>query len=99
MSGHSKWSTIKRKKGALDAKRGKRCSRVELSPSDGNPRERAQEAFADRMREKRFARIAPRGDDSPAGDDHERRRSHGFHSLSDLGEITTRPAQRFRAQG
>ena len=23
MSGHSKWSTIKRKKGALDAKRGK----------------------------------------------------------------------------
>ena len=23
MSGHSKWATIKRKKGALDAKRGK----------------------------------------------------------------------------
>ena len=23
MSGHSKWSTIKRKKGAIDAKRGK----------------------------------------------------------------------------
>lgn len=28
MSGHSKWSTIKRKKGALDAKRGKIFSRV-----------------------------------------------------------------------
>jgi YebC/PmpR family DNA-binding regulatory protein len=28
MSGHSKWSTIKRKKGALDAKRGKVFSRV-----------------------------------------------------------------------
>lgn len=28
MSGHSKWSTIKRKKGALDAKRGKVFSRI-----------------------------------------------------------------------
>jgi YebC/PmpR family DNA-binding regulatory protein len=28
MSGHSKWSTIKRKKGALDAKRGKMFSRI-----------------------------------------------------------------------
>lgn len=48
MSGHSKWSTIKRKKGALDAKRGKIFSRIVkeiqmavkeggASP-DGNPR-------------------------------------------------------------
>src|SRR2546422_6658425 len=28
MSGHSKWSTIKRKKGALDAKRGKLFTRL-----------------------------------------------------------------------
>ena len=28
MSGHSKWSTIKRKKGAADAKRGKIFTRV-----------------------------------------------------------------------
>lgn len=28
MSGHSKWSTIKRKKGAADAKRGKVFSKV-----------------------------------------------------------------------
>ena len=28
MSGHSKWSTIKRKKGALDAKRGKVFTRL-----------------------------------------------------------------------
>src|SRR5512147_1668275 len=28
MSGHSKWSTIKRKKGALDAKRGKIFSKL-----------------------------------------------------------------------
>jgi YebC/PmpR family DNA-binding regulatory protein len=28
MSGHSKWSTIKRKKGALDAKRGKKFTKI-----------------------------------------------------------------------
>ncbi|HAY23021.1 MAG TPA: YebC/PmpR family DNA-binding transcriptional regulator, partial [Desulfobacterales bacterium] len=28
MSGHSKWSTIKRKKGAADAKRGKIFSKL-----------------------------------------------------------------------
>jgi transcriptional/translational regulatory protein YebC/TACO1 len=28
MSGHSKWATIKHKKGALDAKRGKLFTRV-----------------------------------------------------------------------
>ena len=28
MSGHSKWSTIKRKKGALDAKRSKIFSKI-----------------------------------------------------------------------
>lgn len=48
MSGHSKWSTIKRKKGAIDAKRSKAFSRVikeitvavkESGPDpDGNPR-------------------------------------------------------------
>src|SRR6056300_751711 len=48
MSGHSKWSTIKRKKGALDAKRSKMFSKVvkEITVAvreggfdpDGNPR-------------------------------------------------------------
>ena len=48
MSGHSKWSTIKRKKGAVDAKRGKIFSKLakEISVAakiggedpDGNPR-------------------------------------------------------------
>ena len=48
MSGHNKWSTIKRKKGALDAKRGKLFSRIvkELqmavkeggANAEGNPR-------------------------------------------------------------
>ena len=30
MSGHSKWSTIKRKKGAEDAKRGKLFTKLSL---------------------------------------------------------------------
>jgi YebC/PmpR family DNA-binding regulatory protein len=48
MSGHSKWATIKRKKGALDAKRGKLftklikeitvASRMGGGDADGNPR-------------------------------------------------------------
>jgi len=48
MSGHSKWSTIKRKKGALDAKRGKIFTKIirEIATAarlgggdpDGNPR-------------------------------------------------------------
>ncbi len=48
MSGHSKWSTIKRKKGALDAARGKVFGRLvkEITiaarqggaSADGNPR-------------------------------------------------------------
>ena len=48
MSGHSKWSTIKRKKGALDAKRGKiftklirelqTAARIGGGEPDSNPR-------------------------------------------------------------
>jgi YebC/PmpR family DNA-binding regulatory protein len=51
MSGHSKWSTIKRKKGAADAKRGKVFSKLikEITVAaragggdpEGNPRLRA----------------------------------------------------------
>jgi YebC/PmpR family DNA-binding regulatory protein len=56
MSGHSKWSTIKRKKGAADAKRGKIFGKLakEITVSarlggadpDGNPRLRAAIAAA-----------------------------------------------------
>jgi YebC/PmpR family DNA-binding regulatory protein len=56
MSGHSKWSTIKRKKGAADAKRGKVFSKVikEITIAarigggdpEGNPRLRAAIALA-----------------------------------------------------
>jgi transcriptional/translational regulatory protein YebC/TACO1 len=55
MSGHNKWSTIKKKKGALDAKRSKIFSRIikEISIAvreggtdpDGNPRLRLRLAF------------------------------------------------------
>ena len=48
MSGHSKWSTIKHKKGAADAKRGKIftkvikeitvAARIGGGDTDGNPR-------------------------------------------------------------
>ncbi|MCI5218788.1 MAG: YebC/PmpR family DNA-binding transcriptional regulator, partial [Candidatus Electrothrix sp. LOE2] len=51
MSGHSKWSTIKRKKGAIDAKRGKIFTKLikEITVAakmgggdpDGNPRLRS----------------------------------------------------------
>ena len=41
MSGHSKWSTIKRKKGAADAKRSKMFSRVskeiQIAAREGGP--------------------------------------------------------------
>ncbi len=56
MSGHSKWSTIKRKKGATDARRGKIftklikeitiAARVGGGDSDANPRLRAATAAA-----------------------------------------------------
>ena len=56
MSGHSKWSTIKRKKGAVDAKRGKIFTRLikEITVAarmgggdpDGNPRLRSAIATA-----------------------------------------------------
>jgi YebC/PmpR family DNA-binding regulatory protein len=56
MSGHSKWSTIKRKKGAADAKRGQKFTRImrEITVAakmgggdpDGNPRLRSAVAAA-----------------------------------------------------
>lgn len=55
MSGHSKWSTIKRKKGAIDAKRGKIFSKLikeitvaarQGADPEGNPRLRAAIAAA-----------------------------------------------------
>lgn len=73
MSGHSKWSTIKHKKGAADAKRGKVFTRIikEMSVAarlgggdiEGNPRLRAAvaEAKANNMPKDNIERAIKRG--------------------------------------
>ena len=73
MSGHSKWSTIKHKKGAADAKRGKIFTRIikEMTIAarlgggdpDGNPRLRAAiaEAKANNMPKDNIDRAVKRG--------------------------------------
>ena len=73
MSGHSKWSTIKHKKGAADAKRGKIFTRIikEMTVAarmgggdvDGNPRLRAAvvEAKANNMPKDNIDRAIKRG--------------------------------------
>jgi YebC/PmpR family DNA-binding regulatory protein len=73
MSGHSKWSTIKHKKGALDAKRGRIFTRLirEITVAakngggnpDGNPRLRAaiQEAKANNMPADNIKRAVQKG--------------------------------------
>ena len=76
MSGHSKWATIKHKKGALDAKRGKIFTRLikEITIAartggggdpDGNPRLRASRFMANHakltgLRISRIAKSPPR---------------------------------------
>jgi YebC/PmpR family DNA-binding regulatory protein len=73
MSGHSKWSTIKHKKGAADAKRGKLFTRIikEMTVAarlgggdiDGNPRLRSAvaEAKANNMPKDNIDRAIKRG--------------------------------------
>jgi YebC/PmpR family DNA-binding regulatory protein len=73
MSGHSKWSTIKHKKGAADAKRGKVFTRIikEMTiaarlgggDAEGNPRLRAAvaEAKANNMPKDNIERAIKRG--------------------------------------
>ncbi len=72
MSGHSKWATIKHKKGALDAKRGKAFTRLikEITIAarsggdpDGNPRLRTAilAAKAENMQQDNIKRAIQRG--------------------------------------
>ena len=73
MSGHSKWSTIKHKKGALDAKRGRIftrlikeitvAARIGGGNADGNPRLRAavQEAKGQNMPADNIKKAIQRG--------------------------------------
>ncbi len=83
MSGHSKWSTIKRKKGAIDAKRGKIFSKLikEITVAarqgggdpDGNPRLRSAiaAAKAENMPKDNIARAIDKGSGGGDGDAYE----------------------------
>lgn len=83
MSGHSKWSTIKRKKGAIDAKRGKIFTRLikEITVAaragggdpDGNPRLRSAIATAksENMPKDNIARAIKKGTGEIAGEVYE----------------------------
>lgn len=80
MSGHSKWSTIKRKKGAIDAKRGKVFTRLikEITVAarqgggdpEGNPRLRSAigTAKAENMPKDNIARAIKKGTGEIAGE-------------------------------
>ncbi len=83
MSGHSKWSTIKRKKGAIDAKRGKiftklireiaTAARLGGGEVDSNPRLRlaVDRARAANMPKDNIARGIAKGTGSGEGDAYE----------------------------
>lgn len=83
MSGHSKWSTIKRKKGAIDAKRGKVFTRLikEITVAarggggdpDGNPRLRSAiaTAKAENMPKDNITRAIKKGTGEIAGEVYE----------------------------
>ncbi len=90
MSGHSKWSTIKRKKGALDAKRGKLFGKLakEIAVSarlgggdvTGNPRLRAaiDAARAENMPNDNIARAIKRGSGESGGANYEELTLEGY---------------------
>lgn len=90
MSGHSKWSTIKHKKGAADAKRGKIFTRIikEMTVAarmgggdvDGNPRLRAAvaEAKANNMPKDNIDRAVKRGTGELEGVSYEELTYEGY---------------------
>ena len=89
MSGHSKWATIKHKKGALDAKRGKTFTRIikEISIAakgggdpDGNPRLRTAilAAKAENMPQDNIKRAIQRGTGELEGVNYEEISFEGY---------------------
>jgi YebC/PmpR family DNA-binding regulatory protein len=107
MSGHNKWSTIKRKKGALDAKRSKIFSKIikditiavkEGGPDpDGNPRLRLAIANAKgaSMPKETLQRAINKGADKDAAALHETTyEGKGPHSIALFVECTTDNLQR-----
>lgn len=90
MSGHSKWSTIRRKKGAADAKRGKMFTRLikEISVAarlgggdpEGNPRLRAAiaSARAENMPKENIERAIKKGTGELEGVSYEEGTYEGY---------------------
>ena len=90
MSGHSKWATIKRKKGAADAKRGKIFTQIirEISIAaglgggdpDANPRLRlaVQKARGQNMPKDNIERAIKKGTGELGGDNFEEVRYEGY---------------------
>src|ERR1700760_322797 len=90
MSGHSKWATIKHKKGALDAKRGKIFTRLikEITVAakvgggdpDGNPRLRSAilAAKAENMPQDNIKRAIQRGTGELEGASYEEITFEGY---------------------
>jgi YebC/PmpR family DNA-binding regulatory protein len=90
MSGHSKWATIKHKKGALDAKRGKTFTRLikEITVAarggggdpDGNPRLRTAvlAAKAENMPQENIKRAIQRGTGELEGVNYEEIKFEGY---------------------
>jgi len=90
MSGHSKWSTIKHKKGAADAKRGKVFTRIikEMTVAarlgggdiEGNPRLRSAvaEAKANNMPKDNIERAIKRGTGELEGAQYEEVTYEGY---------------------
>src|ERR1700689_4648639 len=90
MSGHSKWATIKHKKGALDAKRGKIFTRLikEITVAakggggdpDGNPRLRTTilAANAENMPQEKIKRAIQRGTGELEGVSYEEATFEGY---------------------
>lgn len=90
MSGHSKWSTIRRKKGAADAKRGKMFTRLikEISVAarlgggdpEGNPRLRAAigSARAENMPKENIERAIKKGTGELEGASYEEATYEGY---------------------
>src|ERR1700678_1212689 len=90
MSGHSKWATIKHKKGALDAKRGKIFTRLikEITVAakagggdpDGNPRLRSAilAAKAENMPQDNIKRAIQRGTGELEGASYEEISFEGY---------------------
>ncbi len=107
MSGHSKWSTIKRKKGAADAKRSKLFSKLVKditiavkeggNDPDANPRLRAAIATAKgvSMPKDNILRAIKKGDDKDAAN-YEELTYEGYapHGVAVFLECTTDNTQR-----